>query len=163
KLLPHVISAVVVTTVLLWTVIRVLSNYSSVEALRRPAVTLLALLVTQLALGFAAYLTRVQWGRNAVQPELLMVVATVAHVALGGIGLVAAGTAALNEVIEHDVDARMRRTAFRPLPAKRMSLIHATIAGAAMTLGGVLYLGLAANALTGVLALATSLMYLCAY
>src|SRR5438874_7402495 len=60
--------------------------------------------------------------------------------ALGGIGLVAAGTAALNEVIEHDVDARMRRTALRPLPAKRMSLIHATIAGAAMTLGGTLYL-----------------------
>src|ERR1700740_3609403 len=34
-----------------------------------------------------------------------------------GIGLVSSGTAALNEVMEHDVDANMRRTAQRPLPA----------------------------------------------
>src|ERR1700752_4100146 len=39
-----------------------------------------------------------------------------------GIGLVSSGTAALNEVMEHDVDAFMRRTAMRPLPAGRMSL-----------------------------------------
>ena len=37
--------------------------------------------------------------------------------ALLGIGLVSAGTAALNEVMEYDVDARMRRTADRPLPS----------------------------------------------
>src|ERR1700693_6624356 len=39
-----------------------------------------------------------------------------------GIGLVSSGTAALNEVIERDIDAYMRRTALRPLPAGRMSL-----------------------------------------
>src|ERR1700758_5867595 len=34
-----------------------------------------------------------------------------------GIGLVSSGTAALNEVMEYRVDANMRRTAQRPLPA----------------------------------------------
>src|SRR5213078_3627082 len=50
---------------------------------------------------------------------------------LVGIALVSAGTAALNEVMERETDGRMRRTAQRPLPAGRMSLLHAAIAGAA--------------------------------
>jgi protoheme IX farnesyltransferase len=83
--------------------------------------------------------------------------------ALTGIGLIAAGAAALNEVIEVDVDARMRRTALRPLPTGRMTRRHATIAGLAMTIGGALYLGFAMNPLTGWLALATSVVYLGAY
>jgi len=83
--------------------------------------------------------------------------------ALVGIGLVAAGTAALNEVMEHRIDGRMRRTANRPMPAGRMSLLHGTLAGAAMTIGGILYLGLALNALTGWLGFATSFVYLAAY
>src|ERR1700758_1204841 len=49
--------------------------------------------------------------------------------ALLGIGLVSGGTAALNEAMEYKVDAQMRRTARRPLPAGRMSLLHATTAG----------------------------------
>src|ERR1700757_909710 len=48
---------------------------------------------------------------------------------LFGIGLVSSGTAALNEVMEHDVDAFMRRTALRPIPAGRMSLAHAMVVG----------------------------------
>jgi len=80
-----------------------------------------------------------------------------------GIGLVAGGTAALNEVMEFDVDGRMRRTAQRPLPAGRMSRLHALIAGLAMTVGGAAYLGLVMNALTGWLSLATAAVYLAAY
>jgi len=83
--------------------------------------------------------------------------------ALLGIGLVAGGTAALNEVMEHQVDARMRRTALRPLPAGRMSLVHAAIVGASLTVGGALYLALATNRLTGWLAMATAFVYLAAY
>ncbi|HKW68505.1 MAG TPA: COX15/CtaA family protein [Terriglobales bacterium] len=90
KLLPHLISAVAVTALVLWTITRVLTNYGSVAALRRPAVVLMALLVTQLGLGFAAYLTRVQWGQDAVQPELPMVISTVAHVAVGALVLASA-------------------------------------------------------------------------
>jgi protoheme IX farnesyltransferase len=83
--------------------------------------------------------------------------------ALVGIGLIAAGTAALNEVMEHQIDGRMRRTANRPMPAGRMSLLHGTLAGAVMAIGGILYLGFALNALTGLLGLATSIVYLAAY
>ena len=45
--------------------------------------------------------------------------------ALVGIGLVSGGTAALNEVMERDLDARMRRTALRPLVTRSMSVLHA--------------------------------------
>lgn len=83
--------------------------------------------------------------------------------ALLGIGLVSSGAAALNEVMERDVDARMRRTARRPLPSGRMSVFHGTIAGSVMTLGGTLYLGLMLNVLTACLALATAVVYLAAY
>jgi heme o synthase len=83
--------------------------------------------------------------------------------ALLGIGLIAGGTAALNEVMEHDIDGLMRRTAQRPLPVGRMSLLHAGIVGGLMTLGGALYLALALNPLTGWLSLATSGTYLAAY
>ncbi|HMJ22508.1 MAG TPA: heme o synthase [Terriglobales bacterium] len=83
--------------------------------------------------------------------------------ALLGIGLVSGGTAALNEVMEWDVDGRMRRTAQRPIPAGRFSVRHATVVGALMTLGGALTLGLTLNPLTALLALATSGVYLAAY
>ena len=49
--------------------------------------------------------------------------------ALLGIGLVSGGTAALNEVMEHDIDGHMRRTAQRPLPTGRMSFVHADARG----------------------------------
>jgi len=83
--------------------------------------------------------------------------------ALLGIGLVSSGTAALNEVMERDVDARMRRTASRPLPTGRMSLLHAAFAGVLLTVGGSLYLGAFANPLTGWLTFLTSVVYLGAY
>jgi len=83
--------------------------------------------------------------------------------ALVGVALVAGGAAALNEVMEFDIDARMRRTAGRPLPTGRMSRTHATIAGLGMILGGALFLGLVMNALTGWLSLATAVVYLTAY
>jgi len=83
--------------------------------------------------------------------------------ALLGIGLASSGTAALNEVMEHDIDAHMRRTAMRPLPTGRMSLLHATLVGLAATIGGSLYLALSTNWLTGLLTFLTSLVYLAAY
>jgi protoheme IX farnesyltransferase len=83
--------------------------------------------------------------------------------ALCGIGLVAGGTAALNEVLERDTDARMRRTSQRPLPAGRMKLWYAVAVGLLMCLGGAQYLGLLLNPLTGWLSLATAAVYLAAY
>jgi hypothetical protein len=82
---PHVLHAVIVTFVLAWTAVRAISVYSNIEAVRRPAIIVLALLIAQLCLGFTAFLTRVTWGRSAAQPELPMVAATVAHVAVGAL------------------------------------------------------------------------------
>jgi len=82
---PHVLNAVVVCIVLTWTAVRALTAYPNIETVRRPAVLMLALMVTQLCLGFAAFMTRVAWGREAAQPELPMVVSTVAHVAVGAL------------------------------------------------------------------------------
>ncbi|MGB8990390.1 MAG: protoheme IX farnesyltransferase, partial [Candidatus Sulfotelmatobacter sp.] len=83
--------------------------------------------------------------------------------ALLGIGLVSSGTAALNEVMEYKVDGHMRRTAQRPLPTGRMSLLHATTAGVVATLGGSIYLAVLCNPLTGLLTFLTSVVYLAAY
>jgi heme o synthase len=80
-----------------------------------------------------------------------------------GIGLVSGGTAALNEVMEQNVDARMRRTAQRPLPAGRMSVAHAAIVGLVATIGGSIYLAVTANPFTGLLTFLTSVVYLAAY
>src|SRR5215475_6344323 len=82
---PHVVNAPVVAFVLGWTAIRALTAYPNVEAIRRPAILMIALLIGQLCLGFTAFLTRVAWGRDAVQPELPMVASTVAHVAVGAL------------------------------------------------------------------------------
>jgi heme A synthase len=82
---PHVLHAVVVSFVLAWTAVRALTVYSNIEAVRRPAIVMLSLVIAQLCLGFTAFLTRVSWGRDAVQPELPMVVSTVTHVAVGAL------------------------------------------------------------------------------
>jgi len=82
---PHVANAVIVTFVLTWTAVRALSVYSRIEAVRRTAILMLSLLILQLCLGFAAFVTRVEWGKDAAQPELPMVVATVSHVAVGAL------------------------------------------------------------------------------
>ena len=79
KLLPHLISAVFVTIVLLWTGFRAIAT----PPLRRLGTLLVSGLVVQLTLGFAAYLTRVRWGADAVQPEMSMILSTVSHVATG--------------------------------------------------------------------------------
>jgi heme a synthase len=85
KLLPHLISAVIVTSVLSLTAMRVIKYYAGIDQLRRPATTLLVLLMTQLTLGFAAYITRVDWGMGGVHPSLALVIATVSHVAVGAL------------------------------------------------------------------------------
>jgi len=83
--------------------------------------------------------------------------------ALLGIGLVSAGTAALNEVMERDIDARMRRTATRPLVTGSLSLLHASVVAWGITLGGVLYLWLTTNWQTALLTALTSASYLMVY
>lgn len=80
---PHVVHAGVVAFVLSWTAIRAISVYPKIDAVRHPAVMMLSLMVTQLCLGFSAFITRVMWGHDAAQPELPMIISTVLHVAIG--------------------------------------------------------------------------------
>jgi protoheme IX farnesyltransferase len=87
---------------------------------------------------------------------------TVLH-ALIGIGLVSGGTAAMNEVMERDLDARMRRTAMRPLVTKSMSVVHASVVALGMTVGGVVYLWLTTNWQAALLTGLTSACYLMVY
>lgn len=116
---PHVLNAPLVAIVLSWTSIRALSLYSKIEAVRRPAIALLGLLITQLCLGFLAFLTRVSWGHDAVQPELPMVISTVAHVAVGALTLATAVVLAI-QVWRHvpvSFEERVRTHQRRPVPA----------------------------------------------
>jgi heme a synthase len=82
---PHVVHAAVVAIVLSWTAIRAISVYPQVDAVRRPAITMLSLMVAQLCLGFMAFITRVMWGHDAAQPEWPMIFSTVVHVAVGAL------------------------------------------------------------------------------
>src|SRR5262249_51490889 len=82
---------------------------------------------------------------------------------LMGIGLVAGGAAALNQVIEREIDALMLRTKERPLPAQRMRVIHALAVGLAAILGGAAYLAWTTNPLTGFLSVLTAASYVGLY
>ena len=68
-----------------------------------------------------------------------------------GTALLSAGSSALNQVIERDLDGLMRRTADRPLPAGRMSPDVALFFGIAIAIGGLLELAIGANLLTALL------------
>jgi protoheme IX farnesyltransferase len=77
--------------------------------------------------------------------------------------LVASGTATLNQFMERRYDADMRRTANRPLPSGRVSAREAFWFGLALSVLGGLYLWLAVNGLTSLLAISTLLSYLLIY
>jgi heme A synthase len=87
---PHVINAGVVIFVLTWTAVRALTRFSEVDAVRRPAILLIGLLMVQLSLGFFAFVEKVVLGANAVQPMPAMVIATVSHTAVGALLLATA-------------------------------------------------------------------------
>jgi len=77
---------------------------------------------------------------------------------LVGTGLLAAGSSALNQVLERDLDALMERTSQRPLPAGRMQPDAALLFGVALAILGLLELTVFVNLLTallGTLALAS--------
>jgi len=97
---PHVVNACAVAVILTWTAVRALSQYSEIQEVRRPAILMLSLMVAQLCLGFAAFITRVMWGRDAAQPETPMIISTVAHTVTGALLLATAVVLAI-EVWRH--------------------------------------------------------------
>lgn len=82
---------------------------------------------------------------------------------LAGTALVAAGTNAMNMIRERDIDARMRRTRSRPLPAGRVSPRTATLFAVAAATAGLAVLVVWVNLLTAALAALTLASYVWAY
>ena len=80
-----------------------------------------------------------------------------------GTALAAAGAAALNQWWEHSLDALMLRTKTRPIPAGRMRPRDAFIIGSTLAVAGLIYLALACNLLSAILAAVTIAIYIFGY
>src|SRR5260370_31385789 len=80
-----------------------------------------------------------------------------------GTAAAAAGAAALNQWWERGVDALMRRTRTRPIPAGRMRPLQALVLGVVLSTFGVGYLAIVCNALSAALAAMTIAIYIFAY
>ncbi len=122
-----------------------------IQELFKPRVTGLVL-VTGWA-GF--YLGSMQSGISSLQEGLLDT--------LVGIGLVSAGASALNQAIERKSDAKMKRTADRPLASGRFPLAVGVLAGLLALALGAGWLALRTNLLTVSLALLTAFTYVAIY
>ncbi|HEX6218716.1 MAG TPA: heme o synthase [Sphingomicrobium sp.] len=91
-------------------------------------------------------------------PPLVIGFTAVLCIALG-----AGAAGALNQWYEHDLDARMRRTATRPLPAGRMDRQSALHFGVGLAAFSVILMDLAANHLAALLLAASILFYVLVY
>lgn len=112
-----------------------------------------ALVVMTAWAGF--YLGSMRSGISSVQPGLIA--------ALLGIGLVSAGSAALNEALERKLDAKMIRTSQRPMASGRISLPHGLLLGLLAMVSGAVWLTYATNVITGTLTLITAFSYVAIY
>ncbi len=82
---------------------------------------------------------------------------------LFGTALLASGAAALNQLIEREHDAKMRRTQDRPLPSGRLTPESVLIIGGACGVIGMIYLAVAVNLVTAALGAATLGSYVFVY
>ncbi|NDJ59902.1 MAG: protoheme IX farnesyltransferase [Chloroflexi bacterium] len=81
---------------------------------------------------------------------------------IGG-ALSAGGASALNQYIDRDLDARMSRTARRPIPSGRVAPINALLFGLVLVVWSTLILGVFVNWLAAVLALFGGFYYVVIY
>ncbi len=82
---------------------------------------------------------------------------------LAGTAMCAGGAAALNQWWERDLDALMKRTRSRPLPAQRMQPLDALLFGLFLSVTGVAILALFTNLRAAFLAFATIAIYILVY
>jgi heme o synthase len=80
-----------------------------------------------------------------------------------GTGLIASGTAALNQWYERAADLKMRRTAGRPLPSGRLVAGRALAFGIVLSVAGFAELWLGVNLLSGLIGAFTLASYLFLY
>lgn len=89
-------------------------------------------------------------------------VMTLVHLLIGTI-LAAFGSAVFNQLMEVDADAKMVRTADRPLPTKRIPVGVAFVLGWLLAAFGIIHLAMKVNVMASALAAATLLSYLFVY
>ena len=89
-LYPHILNALLVAGLVLYVSLRAITKHSNIPHMRRPAIWMLLLLITQLLLGAAAYVVRVIQSPNEAQPTLGLVAVTVAHLGVGALILAVA-------------------------------------------------------------------------
>ncbi|GMW01432.1 MAG: protoheme IX farnesyltransferase [Candidatus Hydrogenedentota bacterium] len=80
-----------------------------------------------------------------------------------GVSMTSSGAGVLNQYLEREFDAKMRRTKNRPIPSGAISPIHALLFGEYLVLGGTFVLLIKINALTAFLALLTTFLYVLVY
>ena len=80
-----------------------------------------------------------------------------------GTALLASGAAALNQLLEREYDAKMRRTQDRPLPSGRLQPSTVLMVGCASALVGLLYLAQAVNLTTSLVGGTSLVCYLFVY
>jgi protoheme IX farnesyltransferase len=136
------------TTVAIDRPVRAAARVADVLELAKPRIAALVLVTVAVA-AFVA-----DWGPPAGW--------LLAH-ALLGTALVAASASALNQWLERDTDARMPRTADRPLPAGRMTGAQVVAFGAISIALGTTYLALVVGSQTAAIALATWALYVWIY
>lgn len=81
---------------------------------------------------------------------------------LGGV-LAAGGSSAVNQYIDRDMDARMARTARRPVPSGRIAPLNALMFGLSLIVWSGVVLAAFVNELTAVMALAGAFYYVVIY
>lgn len=82
---------------------------------------------------------------------------------LTGTAMIAAGAAALNQLIERDLDARMRRTCGRPLPSGKLQPETVLLFGTGCAAVGLVYLAVLVNARTCIIGAVTLATYIFVY
>jgi len=124
------------------------SRFSAYVELTKPRITFLIVLTA--AAGFCL-------GSPAGIDYRLMAISML------GIGLLASGVSTLNQYMERDLDALMRRTAMRPLPTGQLAPNEALVFGASLTILAEVYLALLVNPLSALLGLSVIFGYLFVY
>ncbi|HEY3884204.1 MAG TPA: heme o synthase [Vicinamibacterales bacterium] len=82
---------------------------------------------------------------------------------LAGTFFVAGGAAAFNQVLERDLDARMRRTRMRPMADQRLQPAEGAMYASVLALTGLVVIVAATNILAAAVALATLVVYVAIY
>lgn len=122
----------------------VISRLADYVELSKPRIAVMVLLTV--VVGYTVGCEG-NWQLTVIVPTLL------------GVALVASGSSALNQYLERTTDARMPRTAGRPLPIGSLTAAEALAFGLTCGTVGTLWLAVTVNGLTALLTLATLVLY----